>query len=631
MYGHGNVWNGFNVAHHPGTSTDPSMALVDSAGNATAVAFSITGTLSAWNSGGTGPYNDYLFVRAGGADREVDWEISGLISGATYELYAYGGPARNILLTVDNTGQSLSVPTLGALFEDILVGADGKITGTAAGFDVGDPEGNWSGFQLRLTSEPGEVPEPATLAMVTLAAAGLGGYARRRKWRKGGAGTAVVAGLLAVVVTALSPAGASTITHVGNIMDNAGSEVTEWRTATTAKTLDADGDNLYGSDARLFYRVYGNYGTYIQYIGSETQVGPYPGYTVTDHPAGGADLQVRTTTSGGVPPGSLRNMFTFGIAGTPPANGFRVGVAFDGLNGAQYSPQEIRLTQTTGGSATASVVVEPFRNNTIDMAFFDVKGAAVGEQYTVQGVAGPGGFATHQIVTWDSLPAAPPRPIAGGDAIKLDFSNAGDGDGGSLSDWNQTTNAVAAIPAGAVVRHGDASVVSGVGIQFSGGGGGYNNDPGAGNWPGTAADPYYILAADDIYFGPGALTTTFSGLDPSLTYNVRIACLIGNNPGATEMFTVTDGAGTQSLSSLRGARWAAATLEDGNAVFTGLIPNALGEIDVIVQNTAGGNGYYPLNAIVLEAEGEIPEPATMVLLALSAASLAGYVRRRRAA
>jgi hypothetical protein len=196
--------------------------------------------------------------------------------------------------------------------------------------------------------------------------------------------------------------------------------------------------------------------------------------------------------------------------------------------------------------------------------------------------------------------------IIPGDVIKLDFSNAGDGDGGSLADWNQTTNAVAPIPAGSVIRHGDGAVVSDLAISFSGGGGGFNNDPASGNWPGTGADPYYILAADDIYYGPGPVTATFSGLDPSLLYDVRIHSLIGNNAGAVETFTVTDDAATRTSVTTRGSRWAAATLEDGGGVFSGLATDGSGAIAVTVQNTSGGGGYYPLNAIVLEATGVKP-------------------------
>ena len=191
-----------------------------------------------------------------------------------------------------------------------------------------------------------------------------------------------------------------------------------------------------------------------------------------------------------------------------------------------------------------------------------------------------------------------------GDVIKLDFSNVGDGDGGDLDDWNQTTSATALISPDGVVRHGDGAVLDGLSISFEGGGGGFNNDPVTADWFGTDDDPYYVLGADDIYFGPGPLTTTFSGLDDSFTYNVRVYNLIGNNPAAVEQFTVTDGAGTQVETSFRGDRWDALTLEEGLAVFTGLSTDGAGNIAVTVENIEAGGGYYPLNAIVLES---IPE------------------------
>ena len=404
-----------------------------------------------------------------------------------------------------------------------------------------------------------------------------------------------------VIVLALGGAArAAIIQPVGTIQDDSGNEISEWRTAATAKTLDANGDNIYGSDAKLFYGVMGDYGSYVQYIGSELQVGPYPGYAVVDHPNDvSPDIQVHTTTSGYTGgAGNLQNMFTFAIPATPPPLGFRVGVAFDGLNGAQYSPQEIRLTQTTGGSASGSINVEPFRNNTLDMAFFDVTGAAVGDRFTVQGVSGAGGFATHQIVTWDAITT----PIQPGDAIKLDFSTAGDGDG-VLTNWNSVgSNA----PINNPIRDSDGAPLTGVSVAFTNMiNGRFNNDGNAAGWGGTAGDPHYSLGADDIYFHgqDPDLSVTFSGLDPDLGYNVRIYSLI-DNASTGDWFSVTDGAVGRGVQNTRNARWAAATLEDAGMVFTGLTANANGEMVISVHDV--GNIYYPLNAIVLEATDPPP-------------------------
>ena len=215
--------------------------------------------------------------------------------------------------------------------------------------------------------------------------------------------------------------------------------------------------------------------------------------------------------------------------------------------------------------------------------------------------------------------------IQAGDVIKLDFSTAGDGDGGSLADWNQTNNGSAAI--NTVIRHGDGMTIGGATITFSGPGvgGGFNNDPASNGWIGEAADPYLVAGANDIFFGPNAITTVFNGLDSNLLYNVRVYSLIGNNQGFSDTFTVD--VGPASVTNTRGTRWNAATLEAGGTVFTGLQVNNANAIEVTVQGAS--NAFYPLNAIVVEAY--VPEPASIAIwscLALAFAG-AGFYRARR--
>ena len=48
--------------------------------------------------------NDYVFVNAGFSDTSANWEITGLTPNTTYEIYAYGGVARDMALTVDIDG-----------------------------------------------------------------------------------------------------------------------------------------------------------------------------------------------------------------------------------------------------------------------------------------------------------------------------------------------------------------------------------------------------------------------------------------------------------------------------------------------------------------------------------------------
>ena len=87
---------------------------------------------------------------------------------------------------------------------------------------------------------------------------------------------------------------AITIQSIGALADNAGNEITEWATTTTAKSFDADGDNMYGSDGWDLFGVSVNHTSYNQFvsIGPGIQiVGPFPGYTVVDVP-GQADQPV---------------------------------------------------------------------------------------------------------------------------------------------------------------------------------------------------------------------------------------------------------------------------------------------------------------------------------------------------
>ena len=217
--------------------------------------------------------------------------------------------------------------------------------------------------------------------------------------------------------------------------------------------------------------------------------------------------------------------------------------------------------------------------------------------------------------------AAPAVPLAPGQAIKLDFSTSGDADGGSLADWNQVHGNLnnTGIAAGNVKLHGGGTV-DGVAISFTNlQTGSFNNDGAAGGWGGTGADPYYILAADDIYFHNTApdFGVTFSGLDNSLSYNLRSYTLIGNNGGAVYTYNVTDGGGTQNYSGNNTSRWNAATLEAAGTVFSDLQTDGAGKITVTYQSP----NAFAMNAIVLEV---VPEPSSLALLGLG-----GFIALRR--
>ena len=155
-YDYGNIWNGFDVPGHDlPAAVNPSMELVDSEGNATSVTFTITGNVSGFSYADVVPLiQDYLFVNAGNSDASLTWSITALEAGGSYELYAYGGIARDVSITIDTDGDgSLAdetatiVPGAGFLFESVKADSNGTIIGRTAPGTVA--EGNWGGFQLR--------------------------------------------------------------------------------------------------------------------------------------------------------------------------------------------------------------------------------------------------------------------------------------------------------------------------------------------------------------------------------------------------------------------------------------------------------------------------------------------------
>jgi hypothetical protein len=159
--GLGGTWNHFTVGGHSTTSSNPSLNLVESDGSASQVTFTINGTVSGWSQSGDALFSDYLFVNAGNSDRNLDWQITGLDSGKTYTLIAYGGVGRDATITVDTDGDgSLAdeTPVIapangGVAIESItpFPGANALILGRVESGSVS--EGNWSGFQLFIPSE----------------------------------------------------------------------------------------------------------------------------------------------------------------------------------------------------------------------------------------------------------------------------------------------------------------------------------------------------------------------------------------------------------------------------------------------------------------------------------------------
>lgn len=150
------TWNALDITGHDGTDTDPSWTdLVNAQGNATNISFNITGIISSWTnaSAGTPVFDDYLFVNAGNADQDMEWNIAGLFPNRTYKFFPYGGIARDLTMTVDTNGDSdlndetpTRVPPKGGVEFTVTSDATGKIIGTMTPGNSG--EANWGGFEI---------------------------------------------------------------------------------------------------------------------------------------------------------------------------------------------------------------------------------------------------------------------------------------------------------------------------------------------------------------------------------------------------------------------------------------------------------------------------------------------------
>jgi hypothetical protein len=196
-------------------------------------------------------------------------------------------------------------------------------------------------------------------------------------------------------------ANAATITYYDSVLNDTGSEVTQWRTSTTNKSMDIDGDNIYGTFGGIAYgdAVVGA----MTFIGAQSQVGPFAGYATIDDINGGVDRQVRTTSNSGAA-GSDIVMYTFELNTAVAANQIlRVGIATDGLDNGSFAPGSIGLNEVGGSGLAERVTVAD--NAIIDMYFFDVTGGvSAGTQFQVFADSGTADFVTHQFVSLDVVP-----------------------------------------------------------------------------------------------------------------------------------------------------------------------------------------------------------------------------------
>lgn len=219
--------------------------------------------------------------------------------------------------------------------------------------------------------------------------------------------------IITIGLLAIAPAGATTITYAGSLIDS--SAGTGWRNTTLSKgVFNLSGTNVIGYDG---YDVVGAQGSKSlpAYLTSFTANGSvYPGngsYALINNPAttGSSPGSIRTGTLNPFPgTGNAATDFTFTLTGTIPTL-IQVGLLTDNTDGSQFSAGAVQLSGV-GATGTPKVTLTGTQDNNIpDWTFFDISGGFSGETFTVSGYGGPAGCACIGAIAFDS---AVPEPAS---------------------------------------------------------------------------------------------------------------------------------------------------------------------------------------------------------------------------
>jgi hypothetical protein len=226
----------------------------------------------------------------------------------------------------------------------------------------------------------------------------------------------------------------ATVSAVGTIANNQDSEILRWRSSSTLKSLDVNGDNVYGSAGYSIFKASGGLNTWNIGI-TEQQV---PGLSLMQ--AGSTSLALSTATTGaaanwdnplvsggvrsmgyggprrdspggGVPASAVELVHAFSFQATANiGQTIRMGIVSDGLGDPRVPLSELRVA-VGGSQANATLSSNPV-NSIPDMYFFDIEGLQIGDTIEihmagVQGsLANPFSWPTINGVTFD-LPFSP--------------------------------------------------------------------------------------------------------------------------------------------------------------------------------------------------------------------------------
>jgi hypothetical protein len=208
----------------------------------------------------------------------------------------------------------------------------------------------------------------------------------------------------------------------------AGADITTngaWRTNSVVKPLDADGNNIYGTDGWQA----GSWAAGVSLPAYATVAVNAPNsfdaaslsgvtYTSLDNPNGVGVLETGVHYYGSAVTGTEQDFYTITLT---QAADFRLGMITDHTDFAAISPSQLRVRQTVGGSANSGLITTIDRDLDGDYYFFDITGGQAGDTFVVSGVVStfpdgtPPGARSNGLggITFDTIPE-PSISILGG-------------------------------------------------------------------------------------------------------------------------------------------------------------------------------------------------------------------------
>ena len=210
-----------------------------------------------------------------------------------------------------------------------------------------------------------------------------------------------------MVVAMVAVTASANVVFVGSLQNDSSAEISGWSSRSTAKSLDSDGDNYYGTDGYTWMNTDDSSGSAVALLHSYVESAPsYVGgiaYTGTgDGVSGswsGADDRLLPDGTGSANVGYagadhtgttgatvLQELFSYTMNRDMAADEtIRLGVVLDSLNDTLIGADSLRIV--AGGTADATGLN---RSSVMDMYFFDITGLSSGEEIQIWGANAAG-------------------------------------------------------------------------------------------------------------------------------------------------------------------------------------------------------------------------------------------------